>query len=182
MLYLCGVIKFLIVMANICSTKYVFIGSEENICRFAKDLQMVSDNSSRNEFEQYWCLHLATDLLGEDPNTSKLYVRGEFFLEEVESNRLTLSTSTAGEPCYRLFSLLAEKYQLQHYWLAEETGCRGVWSNDDEHIVWDCEYMVMIEGCDYYFTSHAEAMKFIKQTIAENPDDNVELYRIDFSY
>lgn len=168
-------------MPNICSTQYVFIGKKENISRLAADIKKVSQNTSRTEFERFWCLYLATDLLGEDAQTTKMYVRGEFYVEKVRGKKLLLSTSTAGDPCYTLFRRIAEKYDLEHYWMAEETGCVGIWSNDVGHVIWDWEYAVSIDGCiENYFSSHAKAHRFAEKQKNEEPSVEVEIYHIDY--
>ena len=168
-------------MANICSTRYVFVGKKENISRLAADIKMVSQNSMRNECERYWCLYLATDLLGEDAQTTKMYVRGDFYVEEVRRKKLLLNTSTAGVPCYELFKRIAEKYELEHYWMAEETGCIGIWSNDADRAVWDWEYAVCIDGCtENYFSSYALARKFAEKQKMEEPSAEVEIYNIEY--
>lgn len=168
-------------MPNICSTQYVFIGKKENISRLAADIKMVSQNSLRNEYERCWCLYLATDLLGEDAESTKMHVRGEFYMEKARGKKLLLSTSTAGEPCYKLFRRIAEKYELEHYWMAEETGGIGIWSNDAEHEVWDWEYVVRIDGCiEKYFSSYALARKFAERQKKEEPSAEVEIYNINY--
>lgn len=168
-------------MPNICSTQYVFIGKKENIRRLATDIEKVSKNTSRTDFDRFWCFYLATDLLGEDAETTKMYLRGEYYVEKVRRKKLLLKTSSAGEPCYELFRRIAEKYDLEHYWMAEETGCMGVWSNDAGHVVWDWEYAVCIDGCiNDYFSSHAKALKFAKKQKKEDPSAYIEIYDIDY--
>lgn len=156
-------------MANLCSTKYRFTGSKTNKKRLQKELFRVQNNTDRGELNRYQCRFLATDILGLKESEINFYVRGEFYAEIDKEGELLVSTCSAGVPCEKLFNLLAEKFRLACYWLADETGGIGIWSNDVSHIFFNWEYYIEDEnGCGDYFECEADAVKFCKELLREN--------------
>lgn len=155
-------------MANDCFTMYRLYGDK----KLAQDIKRVQARH-KDEYPN-WCKWLATDLLGyseEDIKQDKIYVRGQIIdiYDDITDDEIMIDTDTAWHPCTQLFDKLAHKYDLDIYWMADERGCVGIWSNDVEHVVWDWEYNVYIEetGAEEYFSSEEDALEFINDYLKD---------------
>jgi len=172
-------------MANTCTTEYVFEGEGTQI----RALHSKLDNLATG-----WLGAVVEKVLGLD--SEKISCRGEFTLGEIancpyDDNKLTLevSANTAWSPCRELFDMLAEKYDSNLYWVAEELGCGLFQTNDSEgkyfhdSIIIDTE-----EDGTEYFQSEEDAVEYIvgktgnpNITFAEIEDlDEVYVYEIDY--
>lgn len=149
-------------MANNCFTSYRFYG--ERAEELYNDIQKVQDN--HKDDIPTWCKYVATDILGyteEQIEKGSIYVRGQIFLLDACQDVCSIDTDTAWTPCGQLFRELAEKYELNVYWMADERGCCGIWSNDIDGCVWDWKYVVYDSnsGDEENFADDEQALEWI---------------------
>lgn len=159
-------------MANTCTTNYVLEGEGAQIRALysgLKELESCHDSS--------WLGNIVEKILGLD--SKKIDCRGEFGLGEIsncpyddDSLTLDITTFTAWSPCYELFEKLADKYDCNIYWIAEELGCGLFESNDSEEKYFQDTIIVDSpeHGCQY-FSNQEDALKAIQDEV----DDKITL-------
>lgn len=156
-------------MANSCFTEYVFFGTKENTQRLLDDIRnVVSIDRSKENIPCTWLGYIKANLLPEVKE--ELSSRGN--LSNIEENitetgngmaEVRLSTETAWCPCAELMDKVAEKYDLQVYYYAEEPGVGIFETNDSDGLFFPFRYVVdsMEAGVGYY-DSFQEAVDVIE--------------------
>ena len=187
-------------MANTCTTEYVFEGEGAQIRALHSELEkIVKDKPKCTDYHDWhvqpnWLGYVAENVLGLD--SEKISCRGEFNLGEIDNcpyddNLLTLGVSayTAWSPCNELFEKLAEKYDCNLYWMAEELGCELFQSNDSAGKYFHDTIIIDIpdEGCEYFQTEEDAVKSIVEKT--GNPNitfdeiedlDEVYVYKVDY--
>lgn len=187
-------------MANTCSTEYIFEG-EGTLIRALHSLleKIAKDKPKCTNYHDWhiqpnWLGYIAEKVLDSDPD--KISCRGEFNLCDInicpyDDNWLTFEVSayTAWSPCNELFEKLAEKYDCNLYWIAEELGCGLFQSNDScEKYFHDTIIVDTPEHGSQYFPNQEEALKAIQEEVgndkltweqAEDLDD-FYIYEVDY--
>lgn len=189
-----------IIMANTCTTDYIFEGEGTQIQALHKELDALQKAEPEKKEEgsyvasSNWLGNIVKKMLGEDP--ARTSCRGEFYLQEIDNcpyddDKLTLSlsTSTAWSPCNELFEKLAEKYDCNLYWIAEELGCGLFQSNDScEKYFHDTIIVDTPEHGSQYFPNQEEALKAIQEEVGndkltweQSEDlDDFYIYEVDY--
>lgn len=187
-------------MANTCTTDYVFEGEGAQILAIHSELEKIAKDKPKCadyhdwHIQPNWLGYIAEKALGMD--SENISCRGEFNLGDIDNcpyddNSLTLevSSSTAWSPCNELFEKLAEKYDCNLYWMAEELGCELFQSNDsDEKYFHDTIIINTPEHGSQYFSNQEDALKAIQEEVgndtltweqAEELDD-FYIYEVDY--
>lgn len=114
-------------MPNWCYTDAVFYGDEENVAKFANELERLENIQRPNEqpwlltSDSRWLGYLAGETLGKDVD-SDYPCRGTITSWEPGEDSITFQYESAWSPCYKLMVDLAKHYDLKFAFWAEETG------------------------------------------------------------
>lgn len=154
-------------MANSCLTSYVIVGSPENIARLNDDLEclMEKDRSSNEQgtflSDKNWIGYIVIEMLGK--RWQDLYCRGTWSFDNLHKGELKISTVTAWEPCNMVFFMLAEKYEVDLYYLTEELGCGLYETNDSSFYYFDNEIVVSSEYETEYIQGRDNVISYINE-------------------
>lgn len=162
-------------MANTCTTEYMFEGEGAQIRALHSALDKIV-KAKRNEdscISATWLGYVVNNVL--NMNVLDISCRGEFFLGDVancpyDDDKLILEVSayTAWSPCIELFDQLAEMYDCNLFWVAEELGCELFQGNDSTGRYFNDTIIVYTEsnGTEY-FTSQEDALKYIQESAGD---------------
>lgn len=120
-------------MATWNQTKYVFIGSKEEIGKLNEIIEnMLSGKTLKSgDFENNW-LGFIVKAINENPN--EVNCRG--YIENpklVNETTLKFTTWTAGSSCFELFELICQKFPtLEYYFISTEPNM-GVYLTNDKN-------------------------------------------------
>ena len=163
-------------MATWNQTKYVFIGSKEEIGKLNEIIEnTLSDKTLKSgDFENNW-LGFIVKAINENPN--EVNCRG--YIENpklVNETTLKFTTWTAGSSCFELFELICQKFPtLEYYFISTEPG-NGVYLTNDknrEYFKFSGKYEIIGKEEIRFFTEIGEVIS--KMSGNSIPNDSIYL-------
>ena len=161
-------------MANICSTSYVFVGSDDKVKELRSCLKKLKDTERTvPPIDPTWIGYIVQDILGK--KWEDVYCRGEWDFswndDEDSNTHLRIYTDTAWNACNECFYELAEKYDLAMFYVSEELGFGIYDTNDSQHTYFPDYIIVTSEDETEYIEGREKVMEYINQHIGTDFKD-----------
>lgn len=178
-------------MPNWCTTDYVCVGKVDNVSALLDEFERIytTDRKEQNSdlpSRRSWLGYVGSDLLGLDPSKREVHRDGYLsclavdysFCDKNETEAyFEFSTETAWVDCRQLFHLIAEKFDVDIFFITVELGNPMFETNDENGRFFTTQYILdnFDKGMSYY-DSFEEVAEVLLKLSGESPQcfDEIE--------
>lgn len=163
-------------MANICSTTLHIKGERQNIINLASDIAALTDDNTKCSWVGEHLKRFGYD--ADKIQCTEFNLRATLVDYDINDDGLIIDIESAWSPCYHYMTFLADKYDVDVNYIAEESGC-GLYLTDMIDSIHP--YIILIDKEDFYcceedFKTEEERDNFVKKHNLAEEDYDFEEY------